>query len=168
MSKSSYHYKTKGYKIEIRAFNDDGSKKTPDEIYADIKANSPENLLLAVDIYLSSRPGISISKEQICMDLYGKYTDSLDSNVRDAVADLVTYLERPYIATSHEQGYKNCLTIEELDPGIADLEKRIDTSKLRLDGLHKARTRMLDHVQRIPVQIPTSYQQSQVEPKLLF
>lgn len=169
MSKSTYNYKTKGYKIEIRAFNEDGSKKSPDEIYADIKANSPENLLLAVDIFLSARPGVSVSKEQICLSLYGKYTDSLDRNVRDAVADLVTYLERPYIATSHEEGYKNCLTVEELDPGISDLERRIDTSKLRLDGLRKARMRILDHGQPIPVQIPTSYAQPiSVEPKLLF
>jgi len=163
MSQSPYKYHTKGYKIDVRAFNEDGSKKTPDEVYADIKANSPDNLILAVDIYLSARPGIFISKEEICNALYGNYTDSLDRNVRDAIADLVTYLARPYIATSHEEGYKNCLTVEELEPGIADLEKRINTSKARLDGLRSARMMLLDHSQRIPVQIPTSYKPARQE-----
>ncbi len=158
--------KSNGYKIDVRAFNEDGTKKTPDEIYQDIKATAPEHLLLAVDIYLSERPGVLISKEQICMDLYGKYTDSLDRNVRDAVADLVTYLIRPYSATSHEEGYKNCVTAEELDPGISDLEKRIDTSKMRLEGLKLAQMNLREHRQRIPVQIPAGYQQS--ESRLLW
>jgi hypothetical protein len=156
MSVSKHKYHTKGYKIDIRAYREDGTKKTPDEVYADIKANSPDNLLLAVDMYLSQRPGVNVTKEQICMDLYGEYTDSLDRNVRDAVADLVTYLERPYITTSHEEGYKNCMDVIDLDPGIADLEKRINTSKLRLEGLKASRVRLLEGKQRIPVQIPTS------------
>lgn len=166
MSLSKHHYHTKGYKIEIRAYHADGTKKTPDEVYEDIKKNSPDNLMLAVDMYLSARPGLSISKEKICMDLYGEYTDSLDRNVRDAVADLVTYLERPYVATSHEEGYKNCLTVEEIDAGIADIEKRYNTTKKRIDGLHAARERLLDGTQRIPVQIPTSFHAT--ESGLLF
>lgn len=159
-------FKSNGYKIDIRAFNEDGTKKTPDEIYQDIKATAPEHLLLAVDIYLSERPGVLISKEQICMDLYGKYTDSLDRNVRDAVADLVTFLERGYIATSHEKGYMNCVTVEQIDEGINDLNTRINTSKMRLDGLQKARIRKLEHRQPVPVQIPAGYQPT--ESRLLW
>lgn len=152
-------FHSNGYKIDIRAFNEDGSKKTPDEVYADIKANAPEHLMLAVDIFLSNRPGILVTKEEISNALFGEYTDSLDRNIRDAVADLVTYLERPYVATSHDAGYLNCTTVDEIDEGIRDIEKRVKTTRLRIDGLHAARTRLLEGRQRVAVQIPVDMRQ---------
>lgn len=130
-------------------FNESHKNLSPREIYADIKEKAPGDILLKVDDYLSRSKGW-VSREKLCVDLFGKFTFSLDRNLRDAVADLVTYLHRPFIATSNSKGYKYAESDDEIDSGIADLEKRVSTTNQRIAGLREAKYILIEKVNSVP------------------
>lgn len=127
-------------------------EKTPAEIYEDIKRNAPNDILLVIDRYLEIHRDEHVSKETLAKVVFKVpawfeeetnapiwLNASRDRNIRDAVADLVTYLHRPIVATSSEMGYRYVTDETEIDKGIADLAKRVKSTNDRISGLQASK-----------------------------
>lgn len=136
--------------------------KTPAEIYEEIKRNAPNDLLLRLDEYMKSHQNENVSKQTLAEKLFDEpeflgdgvatwLTSGRDRNIRDAVADLVTYLHLPIIATSGEKGYRYVTDESEVDAGIADLTKRVATTNARIEGLREAKAVLREKRMNIPV-----------------
>jgi len=182
MPKIEPKYKTLGFDLSKRAFNEMQDpdypgknilvQKTPDEIYAEIQASSPENLILFVDELLQQYPDIPLTKDFMAFKLWGgpplgfrtvKYgnqnfdapywiNSSRDRLIRNAVGDLVEYLCRTIVASSHEVGYTYCVTnTEAYEKGLADLRQRYNTMGKRLAALEKAGVIMRDKLPITPI-----------------
>lgn len=172
MPKKDTKFRTDGYDITVRAFREepdpDNEGKTirslrpPDEIYAEIEKECPANLILKIDELLSQFPNQYFTKEQLAYELWGGQSlgmktvrvkgisyntptwlnSTRERNIRDRVAELVTYLNRPIIASSHEYGYTWATDPLILESGLRDLRKRHFTLGLRLRGLELAEERV--------------------------
>jgi len=171
-SKKEIKFKTDGYDITIRAFREEPDPdnegkmiqvlRPPDEIYEEIKAECPDNLIIYIDELLSKNPNQYFTKEQLAYILWGGQSLGLkttrtnrviyktptwlnstrERNIRDSIAELVTYLSRPIIASSHEYGYVYATDPSILETGLKDLRKRYNTLGLRLLGLEKAEVKL--------------------------
>lgn len=118
--------------------------KSPAEIYEMICDEAPDDILLRVDEILNKCEGEknAISKEQLSVAIFGKFTETTDRQNRDAIADLVTFLKRRYVSSSSKKGYFKATTIPEIEMGIKDMAKRLETGQARLNSLQEIRSEM--------------------------
>jgi len=182
MPKIDAKYKTLGYDLSKRAFieqpDPDNPQKTilvqksPDEIYDEIKANCPDNLIIFIDEIMQEFPDTPLTKDFLAYRLWGgqplgfkrvKYgnqyfevpfwiNSSRDRNIRDAVGELVQFLCRPIVASSHETGYMYCVNdTATYEKGVADLRQRLNTMGKRLAGLEKGGVIMRNNFQPTPI-----------------
>lgn len=114
------------------------------KVYEEIKARSPETIHLDIKSVLQWHVGIdqSISKEEISKKIFGKYTDSTDRQIRDAVAELVIYFDEHIVTNTVTGGYYYASTTDEIDENIADIQSRIDQLAARRDGLYRAKAKI--------------------------
>lgn len=76
-----------------------------------------------------------ITKAEIAQAIYGEYTETIDRQIRDAVAYLVTREYRPIVATSDGAGYFVARNLEEAQHAIAEIDSRIGALVERKRGL---------------------------------
>jgi hypothetical protein len=112
-------------------------------VYEDIKARAPENIHLDIKAILAFHVGAdnAITKEQLSMRMFGKYTSSTDRQIRDAVADLVIYFDEPIVTNTVTGGFYFAGTADEIDQNIADNQARVGQLQKRIEGLRRARVK---------------------------
>ena len=112
-------------------------------IYEDIKARTPENIHLDIKAILAFHVGAdnAITKEQLSLRMFGKYTSSTDRQIRDAVADLVIYFDEPIVTNTTSGGFYFAGTADEIDQNIADNQARVDQLQKRIEELRRARVK---------------------------
>jgi len=114
------------------------------KIYEEIKARTPETIHLDIKNVLQWHIGAdnSISKEEISNKIFGKYTDSTDRQIRDAVAELVIYFDEHIVTNTTTGGYYYASNEDEINQNIADIQSRIDQLAARRDGLFRAKSKI--------------------------
>ena len=113
------------------------------KIYESIKARAPEDIHLNIKAILVFHVGAdnAISKEDLSRRMFKKYTSSTDRQIRDAVAELVVYFDEPIVTNTVTGGFYYAAAAEEIDANIADCLARAEQSKLRAEGLRRARVK---------------------------
>ena len=113
-------------------------------IYEEIKARTPDDIHLNIKSILIHHVGVenAITKEDISKQLFGKYTDSHDRQIRDAVAELVIFWDEHIVSNTSGGGFYYARTTDELEQNIADIQSRIDQLAARRDALYRAESRV--------------------------
>lgn len=112
---------------------------SPSDFYARIVLTTPGDLPDQIFHVLTRHVGWSnaISKEDISMQVFGKYTNTTDRQIRDAIETLRK--ERiAVLSASGKAGYCLASSASEKQETIADIEARIENLKAVSDGLRKA------------------------------
>lgn len=78
---------------------------------------------------------LQIFDESVCFTDDGKLNDTIDRNIRDAVAGLVTNKFYPIVSTSDGAGYFVAKDIAEAQHAIAELDSRIGALAARKKGI---------------------------------
>ena len=114
------------------------------KIYEEIKARTPETIHLDIKNVLQWHIGAdnSISKEEISKKIFGKYTDSTDRQIRDAVAELVIFFDEHIVTNTTTGGFYYASSTDEIDQNISDIQSRIDQLAARRDGLFRAKAKV--------------------------
>lgn len=110
-------------------------------VYESIKEHAPDDLMLNIKAILMFHVGreYSITKEQISMKLFNKYTETTDRNIRDAVSDLVIWFNEHIVTNTVTGGFYYASTEDEINENIADCRAREKMNRLRAEGLERAR-----------------------------
>ncbi len=113
------------------------------KIYESIKERTPETIHLDIKNILIWHVGAdnAVTKEEISNQIFGKYTDTTDRQIRDAVAELVIFWDKHIVTNTNTGGYYYASSADEIDQNIADIQSRIDQLASRRDGLQRARAR---------------------------
>ena len=117
------------------------------KIYESIKSRTPEDIHLNIKNILQRHIGADnfITKEEISNTLFGRYTDTYDRQIRDAVAELVIFFDEHIVTNTVTGGYYYAANADEIDCNIADLSKRKSELSDRIEGLKRARGRVFKH-----------------------
>jgi hypothetical protein len=168
MTKKDVKYRTNGFIIADNAYDEVEDEdnpgttikvmRSPDLIYAMIQKECPENLIIALEDLFRDHVNEELTKEFIAKTLWGGppighhkvikqgrtvkipywLNSTRERNIRNSIAEMVTFLSRPIVATSHNTGYVYTLDEEVYTAGLLDLRQRWYTLGLRIAGLERA------------------------------
>lgn len=112
-------------------------------VYEELKSKVDEKFMLDVRSQITGHMGAdnAITKEDISVNLFGKYNSSRDREIRDAVLLLVAVWDEHIVTNTTTGGFYYAANEDEIDQNIADMESRKNKLDARIEGLRRARVR---------------------------